>query len=218
MAAPDICGRDNPWLAIPATDYEGHMALPEVGQLQVLSALFGDTYRELQPARLAVLGCATGNGFEHIDPLITPQAVGVDINPQYLEIARARYAQRLPGLQLLTADLATCKLAASTFELISAALVFEYLRPLPLLRRISDWLAPAGTLAAVLQLPGDGCAPVTPTKFRSLERLEPVMRLVDPDEFLAAAAAAGLAVYREREVPLPGGKRLFAAMLRPTPH
>jgi len=218
MATPDIGGRDNPWLAIPAEDYEGHMASPEVGQLQVLSELFGEAYRELWPARVAALGCATGNGFEHIDPQITSQVVGVDINPRYLEIARTRFAQRLPGLQLLAEDLTTCELAAAAFELVSATLVFEYLQPAPLLSRIADWLAPAGTLAAVLQLPGDACAQVTPTKFRSLECLAPVMRLVDPEEFLAAAAAAGLAVYRAREVPLPGGKRFLAVMLKPTPH
>ena len=214
MAAPDIPGRDNPWLTIPAADYEGHMALPEVGQLRALSELFGEAYRDLRPERVAALGCATGNGFEHIDPRITSQVVGVDINPQYLEVARTRFAQRLPGLQLLTADLATCELAASAFELISAALVFEYLRPPPLLRRIAGWLAPAGALATVLQLPGDACAHVTPTKFRSLERLAPVMRLVEPDEFLAAAGAAGLAAYREREIPLPGGKRFLVLLLR----
>jgi hypothetical protein len=28
-----------------------------------------------------VLGCATGNGFEHIDPLVTRRVVEIDINP-----------------------------------------------------------------------------------------------------------------------------------------
>jgi len=30
----------NPWLDIPLADYEGHMALPNVGQAQLLSDVF----------------------------------------------------------------------------------------------------------------------------------------------------------------------------------
>ena len=31
---------DNPWLTIPLADYEAHMALPQVGQAQLLADLF----------------------------------------------------------------------------------------------------------------------------------------------------------------------------------
>jgi len=57
----------NPWLGIPAADYEAHMALPEVGQARALAALFASALEEYAPESLAVPGCATGNGFEHID-------------------------------------------------------------------------------------------------------------------------------------------------------
>jgi hypothetical protein len=30
----------NPWLDIPLSDYEGHMALPEVAQAQLLADVF----------------------------------------------------------------------------------------------------------------------------------------------------------------------------------
>jgi hypothetical protein len=56
---------DNPWLTIPLADYEAHMALPQVGQAQLLADLFAAELRERSPSSVAVLGCAGGNGFEH---------------------------------------------------------------------------------------------------------------------------------------------------------
>jgi hypothetical protein len=72
---------DNPWLSIPAADYEAHMASPEVGQLQFLNAVFKETLARQRPKSLLVPGCATGNGFEHIDFTVTRRIVAVDINP-----------------------------------------------------------------------------------------------------------------------------------------
>ena len=81
----------NPWLTISAEDYEAHMASPEVGQLQVLNQLFKVVLEEHRPESMAVLGCSTGNGFEHIDPSTTRRVVGIDINPSYLAVARKRF-------------------------------------------------------------------------------------------------------------------------------
>lgn len=70
----------NPWLAIPEADYVGHMASAEVGQRQALNAIFRQTLARYAPARLLVLGCSTGNGFEHIDPAVTAGVTGIDVN------------------------------------------------------------------------------------------------------------------------------------------
>lgn len=80
----------NPWLKIPASDYEGHMEA--VGQRALLGQIFRDVYSLVRPRRLAILGCATGNGFEYVDTAITERIVGVDINPDYIEIARRRFS------------------------------------------------------------------------------------------------------------------------------
>jgi len=54
---------DNPWLTIPLADYEAHMALPQVGQAQLLADLFAAELRERSPSSVAVLGCAGGKRF-----------------------------------------------------------------------------------------------------------------------------------------------------------
>ena len=84
----------NPWLTIPAEDYEAHMASPEVGQLQVLNQLFKMVLEEHRPESLAVLGCSTGNGFEHIDPQHDP-AGGRN---RHQSVLPGRRQDEIPGL------------------------------------------------------------------------------------------------------------------------
>ena len=69
---------DAPWLRIPADEYEAHMRA--VGQDCVLREAFARAVAETRPARVAVLGCTTGEDLAHLDPSRTTLAVGVDIN------------------------------------------------------------------------------------------------------------------------------------------
>jgi SAM-dependent methyltransferase len=99
----------NPWLTVPASDYEGHMTA--AGQLPALSAIFRGVYLEQRPRRVTVLGCATGNGFEHIDPAMTEEVIGVDINAAYLEVARKRFAAS--GFKLTLTTRTSCRPTSS---------------------------------------------------------------------------------------------------------
>jgi SAM-dependent methyltransferase len=201
----------SPWLAIPAADYEGHMGPDGVDQLAPLAAIFAEVYAALRPSSLALLGCATGNGLDALDPAVTRRIVGVDINPAYLEIARRRHAGLGAALELLCADLARCELAPGAFELVHAALVLEHVDPEALVARIARWLAPGGTCAVVLQLER-GAPPVSPTRFASLQALAGSMHLLSPDEARVLFAAQGLDERRDWEVPLPGGKAFYVGL------
>jgi hypothetical protein len=55
---------NNPWLSIPLEEYEGHMALPDLGQAKMLSNEFEELLRTYSPVSAALIGCAGGNGFE----------------------------------------------------------------------------------------------------------------------------------------------------------
>jgi hypothetical protein len=209
----------NPWLSIPAADYEGHMGAAGVGQLAPLAEIFAQVYAAVRPASVAVLGCATGNGLEAIDPALTPRIVGVDVNPEYLAVARRRHARLGAALDLRCADLLACDLGAGAFALVHAALIFEHLEPAALAARIAGWLAPGGTCAAVLQLArGTGAAAgVSPTKFTSLRALSGTMRLLAPDELRRSFAPHGLTESRAWEVPLPGDKAFHVGFFRRDP-
>lgn len=199
----------NPWTVVQAGDYEKHMGPDGVDQLAPLSALFQEVYLAAQPDRVLVLGCATGNGLEHVNPAVTQKVTGVDVNLQYLGIARQRFMHLGAKLELFCAEAEKFRAAPQSFDLVHAALVFEYLHPEPLVRRIAEWLAPAGSCCAVLLLPG-GEAPPAPSK--PMQIIEKAMKLVEPDELTRLFAQYGLARKRAKTVPLRHGKRFWVGV------
>jgi len=197
---------DNPWLHIPLADYEGHMTLPQVAQAQLLADLFADVLGRYAPVSVAVLGCSGGNGFERIDPAVTRRVVGVDLNPEYIEQARQRYAGRFDALELFIGDVQTEQFAFARVELVFAALLLEYVDVAAVLARIRDMLVAGGTLVTVVQLPCATVPEVTPSPYVSLATLASVMRLVPPEGLSRWAAAAGYAETDARTAATSAGK------------
>src|SRR5262245_59517031 len=96
----------NPWLDIPLADYEGHMAMPAIGQAALIADQLDVLVAELRPASVAVIGCAGGNGFECVASRPWVQRlVGMDINPRYIELAAARFGSKIRGLELCVGDI-----------------------------------------------------------------------------------------------------------------
>jgi SAM-dependent methyltransferase len=201
---------DNPWLAIPAADYEGHMGATGVDQLAPLRAIFADVYARVRPSRMALLGCGAGNGADVVDARITTTFIGVDLNPEYVALARARHPQLARVADWRCARVEDCELAAASLGLVHAALLFEYVDPALVLPRIAGWLAPGGVLSVVLQLPG-GDATISDTGFASLHALSALFRLVSPDELRAHAAGSGLVEQSATAIAVARGKSLWAA-------
>ncbi len=74
----------NPWQEISLADYESHMKLDSVQQLQAMNAIMKGQFTDF-PVKIAmVLGVAGGNGLEHIDKRKYRKVYGVDINREYL--------------------------------------------------------------------------------------------------------------------------------------
>lgn len=201
-----INNNSNPWLSIPASDYEAHMDSQSVGQLTVLNRLFKDVLHDVQPRYLAVLGCGTGNGFEHINTQITEKVLGIDINPEYLAITRRRYGNKLSGLELICSDLCAVSCPDYTYDLIHAALIFEYIEIEKTLKLVSRWLTKRGVLSVVLQLHSGNSGMISETGYHGLKSLESIMRLVNPVTFDLAAERNGLKKLREINIPLESEK------------
>jgi SAM-dependent methyltransferase len=201
---------DNPWLAIPAADYEGHMGAAGVDQLAPLRAIFADVYARVRPLRMALLGCGTGNGVDVVDARVTTHFIGVDLNPEYLAVARARHPQLAHVANWGCARVEDCEIERASLDLIHAALLFEYVEPAQVLPRIAGWLAPGGVLSVVLQLPG-GDATISDTGFASLRALSGLLRLVSPDDLSRLAAGTGLTELTAATVPITRGKSLWTA-------
>jgi SAM-dependent methyltransferase len=199
----------NPWTVVPASDYEAHMGPAGVDQLAPLSQIFQEVYAATQPDRVLLLGCATGNGLEHVNPSVTKSIVGVDVNLQYLGVARQRYFHLGPRLELFCSEAEKFRAPPGSFDLVHAALVFEYLYPEVLVRRVAEWLADRGTCSVVLQLPG-GSGPEAPSK--AMRIIQKAMRLVPPEEIERLFASYGLPRRRSWTVPLRGGKSFWVGL------
>ena len=81
----------HPWEEIPLSDYENHMRLDTVMQLQTMNRLMKDQFYQYPARTVMVLGVAGGNGLEHIDPQRIYKVYGVDVNREYLAACTARY-------------------------------------------------------------------------------------------------------------------------------
>ena len=56
----------NPWEEISLDDYENHMSLDSVYQLQTMNAIMKAQFEDYQAETAMILGIAGGNGLEHI--------------------------------------------------------------------------------------------------------------------------------------------------------
>jgi cyclopropane fatty-acyl-phospholipid synthase-like methyltransferase len=203
----------SPWLQIPIRDYEAHM--DRIGQSEALREIFARACMETRPRRLLVLGCSAGGDFPLVDPEVTQHVVGVDLNPEAIEEARRRGAERCcADVRLIAADVLDVALPKGGFDLIHAALVLEYVDPLRLFERIAGWLDPDGACVTVTQTPMPGIAAVSCTGQDRLHLLSPAMTLRTPGQVEAIALRAGLRRRAARDVPLPGGKRFAVAEFR----
>jgi hypothetical protein len=197
-----------PWQDIPLEDYERHMSLPSVGQTKMLADQLERLVGRHRPASIALMGCAGGNGLERI-PTSVERIVAVDINDHYVAAARKRFADRLANLDLRCADVQSESLQFEPVELIYAALIFEYVDVAATLATLRRNIRCGGTLVALLQLPHTQQQAVSPSPYKSLDKLASALTLVEPDELRAQANAAGFKIGYSETITLPSGKQFL---------
>lgn len=198
----------NPWLDIPLADYEAHMALPTVGQSLLIANELDILVRIRSPDSVAIIGCAGGNGFDRVARTGVSRLIGVDLNPEYIKQARARYQGRIPGLELYVADIQASASLFDPVDLIYAALVMEYVDPARTMNILACHCKPNGVLAVLSQLPHETMGHVSPSPYTSLQLLAPGMRLISRQELQRHAVHAGFAPEQSRMIVSTGGKRL----------
>jgi SAM-dependent methyltransferase len=202
-----------PWLAVTAAEYEALMGPEGLDLLAPLSAAFAQVYRAARPRRVLVLGCGTGAGLEHVHPGVTDRVVGIDLNLQFLAVARQRHHELGARLELFCADARTADLPEGGFDLVHAALLAEYLDPEALAAVMARAAAPAGTCAVVQRLPGGEPAEEA-WPVESVRALAEVTRAVEPADLAAHLGRRGLRRAGAWELATRGGRRLRAAIFR----
>lgn len=201
----------NPWLEIPHSDYENHMR--EIGQKQVLSRLTEYYLDKYQPSNFALLGCSTGNGLEHVDSKITKTVFAIDINPEYLEITRKRFQNKIKNLNTLHLDIASEELPFSNIDLLIGGLILEYVEPVKALKKIVQTLNKNGVLAIIIQK-NKNTTSVSKTQYRSLENLSGIFKEVDETKINKFLASFNLKVEKREEITLTENKSFISLEYR----
>ena len=70
---------NNPWKSISLSDYENHMAMDSVQQLQAMNQMMKGQLNQYEVQSAMILGIAGGNGLEHVDTEKLNKVYGVDI-------------------------------------------------------------------------------------------------------------------------------------------
>lgn len=115
----------NAWESVLLTDYEAHMQLSEVYQLQTLNTIMKWQINTYNVDSLAILGIAGGNGLEYIKESEIKKVYGIDINNSYLMECKKRF-KSLKCLELIQMDIADSMKQLPNVELVIANLVIEY--------------------------------------------------------------------------------------------
>lgn len=117
----------NPWETIRLSDYENHMQLNSVMQLQTMNTMMKKQFNAYPIKTVMVLGVAGGNGLEHIDEQKIHKVYGVDINYEYLNICAARYKNLMNVLECICTDLTAENNTLPYADMIIANLLIEYI-------------------------------------------------------------------------------------------
>lgn len=202
---------NNPWLKIPHSDYENHMI--EVGQTKVLNNLTKYCLDKYLPEKFAILGCTTGNGLEHINPEITNSVYAIDINPEFLEITKQKFENKINNFKTLNLDIEKDELRLKDIDLFFIALVLEYVKPLKALKKIINTLKENGILMITIQK-NTQTTIVTKTKYKSLQKLKNISNEVNEVEIHEFILSENMEIINRKMIKLTKNKSFITLEYR----
>lgn len=118
---------NNPWKDIKLSDYESHMALDSVWQLQAMNQMMKGQLNQYDIQSVMILGIAGGNGLEHVNKEKLNKVYGVDINAEYLRTTEKRYRNLSGILECLCVDLMNEAEKLPKVDMLIANLLIEYI-------------------------------------------------------------------------------------------
>ena len=198
----------NPWQSIDLSDYEQHMRLDSVMQLQTMNAMMRTQFADHPNGTLMILGIAGGNGLEHIAPGNYERVIGVDVNADYLEATARRYPQLADTLTCIHADLThgdeVKRLPHA--DTVVANLLIEYIG-YDCFTHVIDHVAPTHVSCIIQINLEDGWVSDSPY-LHAFDDLEQVHHLMEEPALAQAMATIGYQTTARAEQPLPNGKKL----------
>ena len=116
----------NPWEEISLSDYENHMSLDSVKQLQAMNEMMKKQFAAYPVTTAMVFGIAGGNGLEYVEKGTYKKVYGIDINEAYLAAVKERYSELGEALECRRIDMISESDKLPEAELVIANLFIEY--------------------------------------------------------------------------------------------
>lgn len=198
----------NPWEDISLSDYENHMRLDSVMQLQVMNSIMKDQFESYPVESAMVLGVAGGNGLEHVSTDKYQTVYGVDINSDYLKTVSERYSSLSGVLKCLNIDLINESDKLPHSQLVIANLLIEYIGYEAFTKAMMR-VCPL-YISCVIQINTDEEKWVSDSPYlHAFDRLDEVHHQMEERALTDALEAVGYKKTLVQSNPLPNGKALL---------
>lgn len=196
----------NPWEEIDLNDYENHMSLDSVFQLQTLNEMMKEQFYTHPVKSVMILGIAGGNGLEHIDKQIFEAVYGVDINEAYLTACKNRYPKLQGILDTICADLTQETVQLPYADLLVANLFIEYISYECFQKAVAQ-IKPK-FVSCIIQVNTDASFVSDSPYLHVFDKLDEVHHQVEEKELVNALGEIGYHKKLQLEKELPNGKKL----------
>ena len=196
---------NNPWEYINLSDYESHMSLESVCQLQALNQMMKDQLNRYEIQSAMILGIAGGNGLEHVDCKKLNKVYGVDINKEYLAETEKRYSNLSDVLECLCVDLINEPEKLPETNLVIANLLIEYIG-YECFQKVIKFTKPQ-YVSCIIQINVDDSFVSDSPYLHAFDRLESVHHQMDEIELENYMKEIGYKKEYTEELLLPNGKK-----------
>lgn len=199
---------NNPWEDIALSDYENHMSLDSVKQLQAMNSIMKDQFGAYPVDTAMVLGIAGGNGLEHVSGDKYKTVYGVDINAGYLKAVEARYGALEGILKCVKADIINERDKLPEAQLVIANLLIEYVGYEAFMKAMMR-VRPQ-YISCVIQINIDEHQWVSDSPYlHAFDRLDEVHCQMEEEALTKAMEETGYRNILSESYPLPNGKALL---------
>lgn len=196
----------NPWEEIPLTDYENHMKLDSVMQLQAMNEMMKGQLDAYSISSVMILGIAGGNGLEHIQRGKFERVYGIDINASYLKEAILRYPELEGLLECRCINLIDEPEQLPKADLVMANLLIEYIG-YECFQRVIKHVSPR-YVSCIIQMNLEGNWVSDSPYLHTFDGLEQVHHQIEEHELEQAMLEIEYRSIKTLERILPNGKKL----------
>lgn len=196
----------NPWEEISLSDYENHMKLNSVMQLQAMNQIMKRQFNAYPVNSVMILGIAGGNGLEHIDKHKFKKIYGIDINEEYLRTVKERYPDISDILKCICLNLLEETNKLPKAELLIANLLIEYIG-YECFKKAVKQVQPK-YVSCIVQINTDNNWVSDSPYIHAFDGLDKVHHQIEENSLVETMKSIGYKLKKQSESLLPNGKKL----------